>query len=274
MTLAARLRGELRISDIAAIVVLLTIAILCFGAPLYAPDPYKFDFDHALQGPSARHWLGSDELGRDLFSRIAYAGRIDLVMAICAAFLAFVIGTLIGLLVGYFRGVASEAIMRGVDVVQAFPVLILGLVLLTFYGSSFKTFVIILAVVNIPLFLRLARAQTLGVRDHPYIEAAHSIGASNPRILSRHVLPNIVTPGLVQITNTGGQAILIIGALSFLGVGVRPPKPEWGNMIQEGSTYILTGQWWISVFPGVAILITVMALHTVGEAFIHARRVR
>ena len=249
------------------------IVALCLLQPVIRPHPNALDVIDRLQGPSADHPFGTDTIGRDVLARVLAGGRLDLLIGLSGAALAFAIGVPLGLLLGYFRGRGSELSMRALDVIQAFPLLIFALALLAFLGQGTSTIVYAIAFVSIPIFIRLVRTETLRVRELPFVEAARSVGNSTPRIIYRHVLPNVLTPSIVQFTSTAGFAILLAGALSFLGVGVRAPRAEWGAMIQEGSQYLVTGQWWISIFPGIALFLTVFALHAIGEGILHLRRI-
>jgi peptide/nickel transport system permease protein len=251
---------------------LLVIVGACLAAPL-AGSPTDSDVLDRLAPPSAEHWFGTDGDGRDVFARTLYAGRYDILIAIGSAGISFVAGTLIGLLLGYFRGWLSEAAMRVLDVIQSFPLLVLALVLLAFLGTGTMTFIYAIAFIAVPIFIRLVRSETLAVRSRTFVEAAQMVGNSQLRIMLRHVLPNVITSALIQLTSLMASAILIVGALSFLGVGVQPPRAEWGLMIQQGSQYAVTGQWWPTMFPGLAIVLTVLALHTIGEGFVKLRRV-
>jgi peptide/nickel transport system permease protein len=250
-----------------------TIVALCLLQPIIRPNPNALDVIDRLQGPSTAHPFGTDSIGRDGLARVLAAGRLDLLIGLSGAALAFAIGVPLGLLLGYFRGRGSELSMRALDVIQAFPLLIFALALLAFLGQATSTIVYAIAFVSIPIFIRLVRTETLRVRELPFVEAARSVGNPTPRIIFRHVLPNVITPSIVQFTSTAGFAILLAGALSFLGVGVRAPRAEWGAMIQDGSQYLVTGQWWISIFPGISLFLTVLALHSIGEGVVRMRRI-
>jgi peptide/nickel transport system permease protein len=250
------------------------LALACILAPLIRPGPNTINFAAQLKGPSFTHPFGTDELGRDVLARVLAGGRVDLLIGVVGTLLAYVVGTVIGVGLGYYRGRAGEVAMRGLDAIQAFPLLIFALALLAFIGQSVTTILYAVAFVNIPIFIRLVRVETLSVRDLPYIEAARCVGNPPLRIIRRHILPNVLTSSLTQLTTSIGYAILLTGALSFLGVGIRPPSPEWGSMIQEGSQVLLTGSWWISIFPGVVLFIAVISLQIMGGAVVRSRRIR
>jgi peptide/nickel transport system permease protein len=269
-----RIRTSLLSSTGLAGVVLAVIVLLCLIAPWIVRSPLALDLPHRLSAPSALHPLGADSLGRDILARILNGGRLDLTIAGTAASLSLLVGGSIGILLGYFRGPVSEILMRVLDVQQAFPLLVLALALLAFVGAHTSTFIFALAFVNIPIFIRLVRSETLTVRGLPYVEAAEAVGNPTGRIITRYVLPNVITSGLIHVTTAAGQAVLTVGALGFLGVGIRPPDPEWGSMIQDGSQFLITGQWWVALSPAAFMVLTVMSLNTLGEGFVRSRRVR
>lgn len=256
------------------VVLFATITTLCLFAPWIVVDPNAINLEDRLQPPSLAHLFGTDSAGRDIFARVLHGGRIDLLIATCAATLSCIVGGLFGVALGYFKGKVSEVFMRLVDVIQAFPLLILALTLVTFLGGGIETFIYAIAFAKIPIFIRLVRSETLSVRESAYVEAATAVGNPTSRIVMRHVLPNVVTSALTQLTSSMGQAIMITGGLSFLGVGIQPPTAEWGLMIKDGSGVIAAGYWWPSMFPGLAIVMTVLALHSIGEGLIRGRRVR
>jgi len=218
------------------------------------------------EAPSGKHWFGTDPNGFDIFSRVLAAPRLDVTIALLATVLSFVIGTLAGLFTSFWRGWLGEVAMRASDTVQAFPLFVLAVVFVTMAGRSTANIVIVIGILNIPIFLRLTRSQVLSVRERTFVEAARANGAAGVSIAVRHVLPNSLAPGLAQASVTLGWAILVTAGLSFIGAGVQPPTPEWGQMIAGGSNGIIIGQWWTSVFPGIAMSITVFGFAIVGEA--------
>ena len=244
------------------LVLLIAAAIL---APIYTRfDPVKLDMAHVLLPPSGAHWLGTDNLGRDVFSRVAYGARLSLLVGVAAVLPAAVIGIVLGIAAGYFGRWSDELIMRSSDILLAFPILILAMGIAVALGRSLANAVIAMAIVLIPVYARLARSQALSVRHRDYIAAARTIGLSDWSILRRHLLPNCLDTIIVQATLDVGVAIIVVASLSFLGVGAQPPTPEWGAMILEGKLY-MRESWWISTFPGVAMLLTVLIFFLVGD---------
>lgn len=258
-------------------VVFAGIVLVALLAPVIAPHPNRIANAPSLAAPSWAHLMGTDDTSRDVLARVLDAARIDLLIALVGAAISFAIGSVCGLFLGYVRGKGSELAMRVLDVVQAFPLLVFGLALVSFLAPRFGVtamLIVAVAFVSVPVFIRLVRSETLAVAEMPFVEAARAVGNPTWRIVLRHVLPNVVTSSLVQLTTTAGYAILTVGALSFVGVGVQPPRPEWGLMILQGSQVLVTGQWWPAVFPGVALFVTVLSLHLMGEGFVRLRRVR
>ena len=219
-----------------------------------------------LVGGPAPHFLGTDASGFDIFSRLMAAPRTDLVIALFANGLSLVAGLLLGLLAGYFRNFVTEFLMRASDVLQSFPVFISAMVLVALAGRSTANIVIALACVYTPIYIRLTRAEVLNQKNRGFIEAARALGNREFTIALRHVLPNSLKPALIQWPVTIGFAILLTAGLSFVGAGVRPPTPEWGLMIASGANEIIIGEWWSSVFPGIAISITVFGFAVLGDA--------
>ncbi len=212
------------------------------------------------------HWMGTDVSGYDIFSRVIAAPRTDLMIALLANGLSLIIGVFLGLIAGYFRNFATEFLMRVSDVMQSFPVFISAMVLVTLAGRSTGNIIIALAFVYIPIYIRLTRAEVLSQKSRGFVEAARAMGNTEIAIALRHVLPNSLTPALIQSSVTIGFAILLTAGLSFVGAGVRPPTPEWGLMISTGANTIILGEWWPSVFPGIAISLTVFGFAVLGNA--------
>ncbi len=234
-------------------------------APVLAPaDPLEQDLSFRLKPPSSAHWLGADQLGRDVLSRILFGTRISLTIGLVVVGSAGTFGTLVGLVAGYRRGLVDEALMRVTDVFLAFPALILAMAIAGALGPSLNNAMIAIAVVTWPVYARLARGQVLSLREREFVEAARALGASPGRIIWRHLLPNSLAPILVQASFDMGGAILSAAGLSFIGFGAQPPTPEWGVMISEGRKFIST-QPWLSLFPGLAILLTVTAFNFIGD---------
>ncbi len=255
------LRKPLMLAGIAVVVCWVLLAVL---APRIAPyDPIDQDVPHRLAAPSAAHWLGVDELGRDVFSRVLHGGRVSLPVAAIVVAVATVFGTLFGGIAGFAGHRVDAAAMRLVDVVLAFPSLILAMAIAAALGPSIQNSMLALLLVWWPPYARLARAQALALKNREFVIAARGLGLPEFRILLRHVLPNSFAPLLVQMTQDVGAAIIITAALSFLGLGAVPPTPEWGAMVAEGRELI--DQWWISTFPGVAIFTMAMAFNFIGD---------
>jgi peptide/nickel transport system permease protein len=259
---SALLRSPLTVLGLAIILMFVLSAVF---APLLAPmDPTQQILSQRLKPPSAGHWLGMDQLGRDVLSRLLFGAPISLTVGLVVVGSASTLGTLVGLIAGYARGTADELLMRLTDIFLAFPPLILAMAIAGALGPSLNNAMIAIAAVTWPVYARLVRGQVLSLREREFIEAAFSIGASTPRILFRHLLPNALAPILVQASFDMGGAILSAAGLSFIGFGARPPTPEWGVMISEGSKFFST-QPWLSFFPGLAILLTVAAFNLIGD---------
>jgi peptide/nickel transport system permease protein len=249
---------------IAGVIVVLVWVLLAVLAPQIAPyDPIDQDVTHRLESPSATHWLGVDELGRDVFSRVLYGGRVSLPVAGAVVAVATIFGTLFGGIAGFAGEWVDGLAMRLVDVVLAFPSLILAMAIAAALGPSIQNSMLALLLVWWPPYARLARGQVLALKTREYVTAARGLGLPEFQILLRHVLPNSFAPLLVMMTMDFGTAIIITAALSFLGLGAVPPTPEWGALVAEGRE--LTSQWWISTVPGVAIFMVAMATNFIGD---------
>jgi peptide/nickel transport system permease protein len=245
------------------LVVLTLVAILVPLLPSFdanAQDPLQ-----KLLGPSLEHPMGTDELGRDVLQRVILGARVSLVVAFGSVLAGGLVGSAIGLVAGYRGGWTDEAAMRTMDVVLAFPAVILALALVAAAGSSLLNVVVILAIVQLPVFARLARSVVLGQVSSDYVAAARSVGNRTLRILVRHIAPNSAAPLVSMAGLMAAAAILNEAALSFLGLGVVPPTPTWGNMLSQGSNFMLVGAWWLTVFPGLAIFATVLAFNVLAD---------
>ena len=250
---------------IGGVLALGSILLAVFG-PLIAPyPPMQASAGQQLLAPSGAHWFGTDDVGMDVFSRVIAAPRIDLGIALSATVLALVIGTAIGGIAGYFRTWWSETIMRVSDLIQSFPVFILAMVLVTITGQEIWIVVVVIAFVNVPLYVRLIRAELLSLRERTFVEAAIVLGVPPLRIIRRHLIPNVLGIIINQASITMGVAMLLTAGLSFVGAGVRVPTPEWGLMIATGASSIVTGQWWPSVFPGIALSLSVFGFALFGD---------
>lgn len=249
------------------------IALLAIFAPLIAPfDPIKANPSVYLRPPGWPYLMGTDATGMDVFSRVIHAPRIDLAIALAGTVSSAIIGVTLGAIAGYYETVrgwgafGSGFIMRAADVIQAFPVFVFAIAVVAVIGQSVQSLVIAIAFVNAPIYLRLMRSQTLAVRRMRYVEAAFVAGVSNMTILRRHVVPNAIAPVLAQLSINVGWAVLLTAALSFIGAGVEAPTPEWGSMIAMGYQNIVTGHWWPSIFPGLALAVTVFAFALIGSS--------
>jgi peptide/nickel transport system permease protein len=243
-------------------VLLLLIAIF---APLIAPYPYdKQDLMHTRAAPSSQHLFGTDELGRDVFSRVIWGSRFSLSIGILAVLLGTVVGLFLGAIAGYFGGLADDIIMRIMDVLQSIPGILLAITISVVLGPGFFNTLLALSIGGIAMGCRLTRASILNIRTQEYLEAATSINASTSRIITRHVLPNSFSPLLVSSTMSIGNVIMAAAMLSFIGLGVQPPTPEWGSMIAGGRNLIRTSPWMVT-FPGIFIMLTVLALNMFGD---------
>lgn len=234
-------------------------------APILAPyDPDKADFSLARQGPSAAHPLGNDEIGRDMLSRLLYGARLSLLVGLIPVSIGLFVGVPLGLLAGYFGRALDLIVMRLIDIMLAFPGILLAIMVSAFLGPGLFNLMISVGIVSIPVYTRLARGSTLAVKEEQFVEAARSIGVSHLRMLRLHILPNIIAPIVVQSTLQVAAAILSAAALGFLGLGVPPNVTEWGTMLQKGRTYIFTAIH-IVTFPGLAIMLVVLGLNLLGD---------
>lgn len=241
------------------------VALVAILAPLISPyDPLSQSVVSSFDEPGKIHLLGADDLGRDILSRIIWGARVSLIVGISSVLLGMLIGTVMGMIAGYFGGKIETTVMRAVDILMCFPDLILGLAIMAVLGSSLLNLIISIGIVLVPRFTRLAYAPTLVIRDRDYTDAARSIGVSTPRIITRHILPNIFGEILVAGTLWVGEAIRLEANLSFIGLGVPPPTPTWGNMIREGMPYLAKAPW-LSIFPGLAILTAILSLNMIGD---------
>lgn len=251
-------------SAIGLIIVLLAI-VAAAGAPLLAPyDPNAPDFLSILAPPSSAHWLGTDDLGRDVLSRIIYGSQASLMVGALSVVGALMIGTLVGLLSGYFGGATDAVLMRIMDVIFAFPAILLALAITAVLGPSLPNAILAIAVVNLPVFARIARAQTLVLRQQEFVEAKRSLGFDTPNILFTTILPNSLAPLVVQGSLLFASAIITESYLSFLGLGVQPPAATWGNMLRSALGFMDIAPW-LAWFPGIAIFITVLGFNLLGD---------
>jgi peptide/nickel transport system permease protein len=247
-----------------SLILLIVLVAAALLAPLVSPyDPYKLSIVNRLKPPSAAHWFGTDDFGRDVFSRVVYGGRLSLTVGFAVVVLSSVLGIVLGLVAGFFRR-ADKFVSRLIDAMMAFPDILLAISLVAALGPSVLNVVIALGIVYTPRLARIVRASTLVIRELPFVEAARALGVSTLRIVAVHVLRNLLSPILVQGTFIFAYAILAEAGLSFLGVGVSPDIPTWGTMISAGQQYMGSADW-IMVFPGIAIVLSVLSLQLVGD---------
>lgn len=250
---------------VAGFVVIALYAVMALLAPWIAPyDPYAMHGEAILAAPNTAHWLGTDPFGRDLFSRLLHGAHLSLQVGAIAAGLALVLGTLIGLLAGYAGRWVDTVCSRCMDVLFAFPDILLALVIMAILGPSTVNVMIAIGIVYTPIFARIARASTLSVKESAFVEAARSMGVGPVTILRRHILPNITAPLIIQTTLSFAFAILAEAALSFLGLGVEPDAPSWGVMLSEGKDW-MEQAWWVAVFPGLALTLAVLSFNVLGD---------
>lgn len=256
--------GTNRLSWVGAIIFAM-IVLVALAAPLLSPhDPLAQNILHRLEGPGGDFWLGTDAYGRDILSRLLYGARVSLVISVAAIGSAMVIGSAIGVIAGYFGGAVDLIIMQVMDVLLAFPALILGLIVVAMLGPSMENLIIAISLTAIPPFARTARAPTIVVKERDYIEACRALGYGHARIMLRHVLPNVMSEILVMASLWLATAIRVEASLSFIGLGVKPPTASWGGMIREGFENILDNMW-LSIFPSIAILLVVFSLNLLGD---------
>jgi peptide/nickel transport system permease protein len=243
------------------------LIVFALVAPFIAPhDPLATDVAHAFQHPSLAHWFGTDALGRDLLSRVIVASRLDLAIAFSAVALSCVPGTLIGAVAGFAGGWFDRVTGRIVDASMAFPLFVVAMALVAMLGNSVLNVVIATAIINLPFYVRLTRAEVAARRDAAYVRAARLAGNRRSQVLFTVILPNVFPLLAIQISQNLGWAIMNGAGLSFLGLGVRPPTAEWGVLVNEGAQYIVTGQWWIALFPGMALFLAVLTFTLTGDA--------
>jgi peptide/nickel transport system permease protein len=269
VTLSARLRREA--SAVAGLIVIAaTVAVAVFAPVLSPADPTKNQLLDRLTPPmwsaggTARHPLGTDTLGRDVTSRLLYGARVSLVVGLSAVAIAGVVGVALGLVAGYYRGWLDDVLMRVGDVQLAFPVLVLAIALLAVVGASLLNVVLVLGVTGWVTYARIVRGETLSLNAREFVEAARAMGAPDGHVIWRHIVPNVLPPVTVVATFSVARVVIAEASLSFLGLGIPPPAPSWGAMLDEGRNYITTG-WWLALFPGLAILLLVLGINLVGD---------
>jgi len=242
------------------------LLFLAVFAPLVVPyNPLKTNPEEQFLAPSRVHWMGTDQFGRDMFARLVHATRLDLMISFSVVGLALVVGSLLGALSGYVGGMFDDVLMRVVDILQSFPAFILAMGMAAVLGNSIGNVILAIGVAYTPYFVRLTRGEMLKVRHLEYADAARCVGVSPWRTLYYHLLPNSITPSLVQAALALGWAMLDTAGLAFLGLGIRPPVPEWGVMVSEGAKNILSVEWWTWLFPGLAIFVAVFGFNGIAD---------
>lgn len=249
----------------AGVIIIVLLILIAVSAPFVSPyDPLKQNYDELLLPPSTQHWLGTDDLGRDMLSRIIYGSRYALLIGVAIVIIEMAIGVTLGLIAGFFGGFIDTAIMRFVDIMLSLPMLVLGLAIAGALGGGLLNVILAIGIIGWVQFSRLIRGEVLSVRISTFVEATRATGASNFRILIRHILPNTAASIIVLATLMIPDAILTSAALSFLGIGAQPPTPEWGLILSSGRNYLSTA-WWIATFPGLAIMLTVLGFNFLGD---------
>jgi peptide/nickel transport system permease protein len=253
------------ITGVACGLFVLIILTAIFGPWIVPYDPLASDTAAKLRPPSAAHWFGTDQFGRDIFSRVVVATRLDFLIAASSVVLVFLIGGLAGIAAGFFGGWTDRIVGRLADTIMAFPLFVLAMGIVAALGNTVQNIILATAIINFPLYARVARAEANVRREAGFVMAARLSGNSEMRILLVHILPNIMPIMIVQMSLTMGYAILNAAGLSFIGLGVRPPMPEWGIMVAEGASSIVSGEWWIAFFPGLALMIAVFCFNLLGD---------
>ena len=244
---------------------LVFVLFAIFGDAVAPYDPLASNSAIALQPPSLAHWFGTDQLGRDVLSRVIVATRLDLGIAVMAVALSFVVGSMLGTCAGYFGGWADRIISRCIDTLMAFPLFVLAMGLVAALGNTVENIILATAIINLPLYTRVIRSEVLVRRDAGFVEAARLTGNGDWRIMARHLFPNVLPVMMVHVSLNMGWAILNAAGLSFIGLGVQPPTPEWGIMVAEGATYIVSGEWWLALFPGAVLMLAVFCFNLLGD---------
>ena len=253
-----------RLAMLGLAILIVTVIMALFGPNIAAYQPDKMDFKVRFGAPTLQHIFGTDDFGRDTFTRIAYGARVSLEVGIISVSLAATVGTLLGLIAGYSSRIIDETVMRLMDVLYAFPAVLLAIAILAALGKGVGNAMIAIGIVYIPIFARITRAEVLSIRNEEFITAARALGASDLRILFRHILPNILSPIIVETSLSLAFAILAEASLSFFGLGTQPPDASWGRMLSEGRNYFRQSAW-MGIFPGLAIMFVVMGFNFLGD---------
>ena len=257
---------RVRLASVGASIILAAIACAVLAPQLAAGrDPISQSMDALLEAPSLKHPFGTDELGRDVYARVLYGTRISLQVGLISVGIGMTVGVILGLIAGYFGGLLDNLIMRVIDAMLAFPMLVLALAITAALGANLRNAMIAIGIVGIPTYARLVRGQVLSVREREFVEAARALGAGHGRIMLLHILPNVTAPIIVQASLMIATAILSEASLSFLGLGVQPPTPSWGSMLNDGKNYLEMAPW-MAIFPGMAIFLVVLGFNLLGDA--------
>jgi peptide/nickel transport system permease protein len=257
--------SENPVTAVALIMVAMLLLAAIFGPALAPFDPIATDTSRALRPPDATHWFGTDNLGRDVFSRVLVATRLDLTIPVAAVLISCIVGGGLGTLSGYFGGWFDHIVGRIMDTVMAFPLFVIAMGIVAALGNTVINIVYATAIINLPFYTRVTRAEAAIRRNAGVVEAARLAGNSEMRLVAVHIFPNILPPMMVQISLNLGWAILNAAGLSFIGLGVRPPTPEWGIMVAEGASFIVSGQWWLALLPGAALMFAVLSFNLLGD---------
>lgn len=257
-------KNKMALVGLGILVILVLLALFADVIADYDTVVIKQNLANRLKGPSAEHWLGTDEFGRDIFARLVHGARVSLKVGIIAVGISIILGGILGALAGFYGGRIDNIIMRIMDVFLAVPSILLAIAIVSALGPSIINLMVAISISSVPRYARIVRASVLSIRDQEFVEAARAIGANNARIIFRHIIPNSLAPVIVQGTLGVASAILSIAGLSFIGLGIQPPAPEWGSMLSGGRQY-LRYAWWVTTFPGVAIMITILSLNLLGD---------
>jgi peptide/nickel transport system permease protein len=263
---AKHVLSENPVTLMAAGLFLVFVLMALFGPLLVPYDPLASNAAAALKPPSTAHWFGTDALGRDIFSRTVVATRLDLGIAIAAVAVSFALGMPLGLAAGFFGGWWDRIVTRVSDTIMAFPLFVLAMGIVAALGNTVGNIVLATAIINLPFYVRVARAEANVRRNAGWVEAARLAGNGSTRILAVHLFPNSLPPAMVQVSLNMGWAILNAAGLSFIGLGVRPPDPEWGILVAEGAQFIVSGEWWVAFFPGGMLMLAVFTFNLLGDA--------
>ena len=257
-------RNKMAMLGLAILIVLALLAIFAEQVAGYETKVIAQDIANRLQGPSAEHWFGTDEFGRDIFARIIHGSRVSLVVGFISVAVSLIIGGALGAFAGYYGGVIDLVIMRVMDILLAIPSILLAITIVAALGTDLVYVMIAIGISGVPGYARIVRASVMGIKDQEFVEAARAIGASNASIIFREVIPNCLAPIIVQATLSVASAILSTASLSFIGLGVQPPAPEWGAMLSSGRSYLRDAMH-LTLFPGLAIIVTILALNLLGD---------